>query len=214
MTRGSWLFAIGLVAVVLVGSAVVYPWLPDRVPTHWNLHGQVDGYGPRWLAAFLLPVVMAALLALFAVLPWLSPAQFKMEGFRATYGFIVGVVLAMQGFIHVVTLLAALGSKLDVTRSLTAGVLLGLALMGNVLGKVRRNFFVGVRVPWTLASERVWNETHRLAAWVTTSVGLVGAVTAALGYPIVALGLLVLIVVAPTVFSLVRYKQLERRGEI
>lgn len=214
MTRGSWLVAIGLVVAVLVGSAVVYPRLPDRVPTHWNLQGQVDAYGPKAVATFLLPGVMVGLLALFAALPWLSPAPFKMEGFRPTYGVIVVIVLAMQSFIHTVTLLVAMGYKIDVTRFLVAGGLLGIGLMGNVLGKVRRNVFVGVRVPWTLASERVWNETHRLAAWLSFGFGLLGSAVALMGHPIVALAFLALIVVIPILFSLMRYKQLERRGEI
>lgn len=214
MTRNSWLIAIGLIAMVWIGTAVVYGALPDRVPTHWNLHGQVDARGPKARAAFLMPTVMVGLLAFFSALPWLSPAQFKMEGFRSTYGFIVIVTLALQGFIHAVTLLAALGYKFDVTRSLVAGLLLGLGLMGNVMGKVRRNFFVGFRVPWTLASERVWNETHRLAAWLTFGLGLLGSAVALAGYPLLALSSLVLIVVIPTIFSLVRFKQLERRGEI
>jgi uncharacterized membrane protein len=214
MTRGTWLVAIGLVAAVLIGSAAVYGSLPGRVPTHWNIRGQADGFGPRSFAAFFLPAVMVGLLGLFSVLPWLSPAQFKMEEFRSTYGFIVNVALAMIGYIHAVALAAAMGYRIDVTKTIVAGALLGLGLMGNVLGKVRRNFYVGVRVPWTLASERVWNETHRLAAWLTCGGGLLGAAVAILGYPIAALAMLVPILGFPVVFSLWRYKQLERRGEI
>ena len=214
MTRAAWFTAIGLIVTVWLGTAVVYGSLPDRVPTHWNLRGQVDAYGPKALAALPMPMVMVGLLALFAALPWLSPAQFKLEDFRSTYGFLVVVVLAMQGFIHTVILLGAMGYQFDMTKWLVAGTLFGVGLMGNVMGKVRRNFFVGFRVPWTLASERVWNETHRLAAWLTFSVGLLGSALALMGYPLVALASLVLIVVIPTSFSLFRYKQLERRGEI
>ncbi|SIO34072.1 Uncharacterized membrane protein [Singulisphaera sp. GP187] len=214
MTRASWLAAIGLIVAVWVGTAVVYGSLPDRVPTHWNIRGQVDAHGPKALAALLMPAVMVGMLALFAALPWLSPAQFKLEGFRSTYGFIAVVVLAMQAFIHTLLLLAAMGYQFDMSRWLVAGTLFGLGLMGNVMGKVRRNFYVGFRVPWTLASERVWNETNRLAAWLTFGVGLLGSAVALMGYPLVALSSLVLIVVIPTIFSLLRYKQLERSGEI
>lgn len=214
MTREYRFIAAGIVALTVIGSIAAHGALPERVPIHWNFRGEVDGYGSRLMAAALIPAIMIGLLVLFEMLPWLSPVQFKIDGFRSTYGTIVVVVLAMQAFIHAVLLLAGLGYKFDVTRIVTAATFLMLGLIGNQLGKVRRNFYVGVRVPWTLASERVWNETHRLAAWVMCGGGFVGAAFALLGFPLVSLVLLVPIVAVPIVFSLVRYKQLERRGEI
>ena len=214
MTRGTWLVAVGLVGAVIVGSALVYGKLPDRVPTHWNIRGQVDGHGPRAVAAAAIPVTLIGLLGLFAVLPRISPTQFTMDNFRATYGRIVVIALAMLAFVQAMALLAALGYRFDMTRVLVAGMLLGLAMLGNLLGKVRRNFFVGVRVPWTLASERVWNETHRLAAWVIGGGGLLGAAVALAGYPLIGLGLLAPMIAVPIGFSLYRYKQLEARGEV
>ena len=214
MTPGAWLVAIGLVGAVIVGSALAFGQLPERVPTHWNIRGEVDGHGPRAVAAFLLPAVLVGLLGLFAVLPRISPASFAVDEFRSTYGIIVIISLAMFAFVQVLALLGALGHQFNMTRVIVAGMLLGLGLMGNYFGKIRRNFFVGVRVPWTLASERFWNETHRLAAWVTSGCGLIGFLVALLGYPLVALGFVLPIVAVPIVFSLVRYKQLEARGEV
>ena len=214
MTRHAWFIAVGLVACVCLGSALVYGRLPARVPTHWNLRGDVDGYGPRVVAGFLMPAVLLGFLGLAAILPRISPAAFKLDDFRATYGTIIVILLAMLAFVQVVTLMGAFGHQFNMTRVLTAGLLLGIGLMGNFLGRVRRNFFVGVRVPWTLASERVWNETHRLAAYVTCACGLTGATLAAAGFPLAGLGLILPIVVVPIVFSLVRYKQLEARGEV
>jgi len=124
----------------------------------------VDGYGAKSWAAFLMPEVMAGLLVLFLALPWLSPKQFQVDAFRPTYWFIAFVVLCLMAYIHGLMLWSAAAGAVDTTRALLAGVLLMFGLMGNVLGKVRRNFWVGVRTPWTLANERVWNDTHRLAA--------------------------------------------------
>jgi uncharacterized membrane protein len=89
------------------------------------------------------------------------------------------------------------------------------ALMGNVLGRIRRNFYMGVRVPWTLASERVWNDTHRLAAWLMVAGGLTGFVMLMAGLPVAAaLAVLGVVLVVPVVYSFVHYKQLERRGAL
>ena len=90
------------------------------------------------------------------------------------------------------------------------------ALMGNVMGKVRKNFYIGVRVPWTLASDRVWNDTHRLAAWVMVAAGLIGFVhdRQRLRRSFVAIVVLIASVFIPMVYSFVHYKSLERRGAL
>jgi uncharacterized membrane protein len=95
------------------------------------------------------------------------------------------------------------------------GMFLFFALMGNVLGKVRRNFYVGIRVPWTLASDRVWNDTHRLAAWLFAGCGAAGFIwIVAGGPPLPSLGLLAVAALVPIIYSFVHSKQLERRGEL
>src|SRR5262249_41133047 len=89
MTRGSCLVAFGLIAAILAGSAAVYGSLPDRVPIHWNIRGEVDGYGSRTLAAFLMPAVLLGVFGLLWGIPRLVPAQFESQSFRSTYGYIV-----------------------------------------------------------------------------------------------------------------------------
>ena len=82
-----------------------------------------------------------------------------------------------------------------------------------MMGKVRKNFYIGIRVPWTLASDRVWNDTHRLAAWVMVAAGVIGFLLVIAGAsPIVAIGLLIGSMLIPVVYSFIHYKSLERRG--
>ena len=83
------------------------------------------------------------------------------------------------------------------------------------MGKVRKNFYIGIRVPWTLASDRVWNDTHRLAAWVMVAAGVIGFLLVIAGAsPIVAIGLLIGSMLIPVVYSFIHYKSLERRGAL
>ena len=98
---------------------------------------------------------------------------------------------------------------------LIGGMLLIYAALGNVLGKVKRNFYVGIKTPWTLASDTVWNKTHRLAAWLMVASGLGGFFLVMVGVPpFVPLGLFFVAVIYPVFYSLWLYKRLEREGRL
>jgi uncharacterized membrane protein len=215
MKRKYFLIGAFLILAVVAVTAIAYSHLPARVPSHWNIHGRVDAYTAPWTLFVIMPAVMAGIRALFAILPWLSPRQFEVQSFESTYLYIMLVILCLMAYIHLLQLLAALNGDLNINRALVGGLCLLFALLGNVMGKVRRNFYVGVRTPWTLASERVWNATHRFAARAFVLGGVAGLLLAILGipfyYPMVVLMVGAL---APVIYSLVFYKQLERRGEL
>ncbi len=219
MNRIYWIIALGLLALGVGVTAWYYPGLPDRIPTHWNIRGEVDGYGGK-RTLFLLPVMSLPLLALFYFLPALSPRHFEVESFRGTYLYLMDLTIGLFVYLQLVILHATVqavhgDNTFDIGRALMAGIFLFFALMGNVMGKVRRNFYIGIRVPWTLASERVWNDTHRLAAWVMTASGTVGFLSLFLGAPIwVGFVLLFVPMLIPIVYSFVHYKALERRGQL
>lgn len=220
MTRVYVVGALLILAASLGASLILYNQMPEQIPTHWNLEGKIDGYGSKQWAAFLLPGMTAGLLLVFSVLPWLSPKRFEVDSFRSTYWFIGLVITATMAYIHGLMLWAALASTpLDITRALLAGLLIMFGLMGNVLGKVRRNFYVGVRTPWTIASERVWNDTHRLAGRLFVVAALVGLVALVPLFPMPAssIAVFVLIMAAalfPVGYSLWLYKKLEQTGEL
>jgi uncharacterized membrane protein len=218
-----WLMvSIGVTILATVASLVVWAnreaWLPEKVPTHWDAHFKVDAWTQRddmLLPLLLVPGSMAGMVVLFLILPWLSPEKFKVDSFRATYDYIMGLLLLMFGYLHGVILAAYMGEVEDFGRWLVGGMLLVLAMLGNVLGKVQRNFWMGVRTPWTLASETVWIRTHRLAAWLFVAGGLIGFVLVLLGvHPLIALGVFGVAAIAPVFYSLVLYKYLEKHGRL
>jgi len=215
MKRNYFAVGIALTAAALVASVVLYPYLPLQMPTHWNIHGQVDGYGAKSWAAFLSPAIMAAMLALFRLFPWLSPKRFEVDTFRSTYLYMMVVLLAFFAYIHGLMLWAGLKGPWDISRALFGGICLLFVLRGNVLGKVQRNFWIGVRTPWTLANERVWYATHRFAARTFVLGGLLGFVLGFAGAGFyLSFGVLMAGALAPIAHSLVYYKRLARRGEL
>jgi uncharacterized membrane protein len=213
--RTHYVLALLLVAAVSGVTLCVAPRLPDTIPTHWNIHGEIDGYGHKPIALLLMPVTMAGLLALFRLLPWLSPMRFEVDAFRPTYLYVMLLVLALLAYLQALMIWAAWSGTADVSRYLVGGLFLFFALVGNVLGRVKRNFWIGIRTPWTLASERVWIDTHRFAARMFVGVGLLGFAAVVAGLPeAYAFGLFLASVLASALYSLVLYKRLERRGEV
>jgi uncharacterized membrane protein len=208
---------IALIAIALGATLLAWPHLPARVPLHWNVHGEVDAYGPRGVLLAIGPGTMLAELLIFAALPALSPRRFALESFTRTYLRMMAAAVAFGGYLTAVLLYAALTGHLDVTGALLGGVSVLLVVLGNVMGKVRRNFFIGIRTPWTLASERVWFATHRLAAKSMVAAGILSIGAAAAGglAGIAAWIALVLAgVMVPVVYSFVHYKALERNGTL
>lgn len=214
-TRAMLLCGLLLVASMLACSLWLYPSLPDRIPTHWNWKGEVDGWSSRSFGTFFLPGMSAGMFLLFLALPWLSPKGFQIEPFRSTYNLIVVLVLALMAYIHVVALQAALHPRLDVSRALIGGIFLLFGGIGLLLNRVKRNFWVGVRTPWTLANETVWDQTHRLSARLYFATGVLGAVAIWLGVPpAVCFVLFMVLVFVPVFYSLVLYKRLEKMGMV
>ena len=210
-----YLGAAAVILATLAGTLMAYPSLPNVVPIHWDAHGQVNGWGPKWSLLLFGPAVMAFVVLVTAALPWLSPKKFEVDSFRDTYLYIMIVIVATLAYIQILILLSSLGMALDVGRAIEGGVCLLITLLGNVLGKVRRNFYVGIRTPWTLASDAVWNRTHRLGAKTFFACGLLGLIAVLLRAPFWVPGIAIFVAAfVPVIYSLIFYKQLERRGAL
>jgi uncharacterized membrane protein len=215
MSRKYYLIGIVLTALVAIATVAVYPRLPDFVPTHWNLHNQPNGYSHKYMLFVFGPGLMVGIMLLMRALPWLSPKNFEVDAFRSSYLQIMLMLVCMFAYFQGLIIWGALGHSMDVGRAVIGGVCLLFALLGNLMGKIRRNFYIGIRTPWSIANERVWNATHRFAAKTLVIGGLIGVLLTAVGvdgWPLLALLLAAALI--PAFYSLVFYKQLERRGEL
>lgn len=206
-----------IVSIVFVAIAVgvatwLYPHMPARVATHWGVDGQPNGYSPRFWAAAMWPILILGLAVLTVALPRISPKRFEMESFAGVY---CALMLAIQGVMLVLGITAMLaGADHAVPMATIAPLGVGVLLMvlGNYMGKLRRNFFIGIKTPWTLASEAVWERTHRLAGWLYVLAGVamvvLGLAGAMSGWSLAAV---VIVVLIPAIYSYFIYRRLEGR---
>ena len=160
MTR-RWLGPM-LLVLMLVVAILAYPRLPERIPTHWNLQGEVDGWSARWMV-FFPPAMGLLMLVLMPVLRRIDPRRANYDRFEPTFWLVINLIIAFMFVPHLMTIGAALGWPLPATdRVLVGAVGVLFILLGNYMPRVKSNWWMGIRTPWTLSSESVWRSTHRL----------------------------------------------------
>ena len=161
-----------IIGAMFVLAAVMWPSAPDQIPANWGLSGEPSRYGGKFEGLLLLPLITLSVYLLMLVLPKLDPRRDNYALFEGAYAVIRVSVVVFQALIYGFILLWVRGVELDVT--VVVPVLVGglLVVLGNLLGKVRPNWFVGIKTPWTLSSRRSWVKTHRMAGWTFVLLGL------------------------------------------
>jgi len=163
---------LGLIGAMLVAAAIVWPYVPERIPTHWNLEGEPDGYSGKLFGLLFPPALTCGLYLLLLFLPRLDPGYRNYQNFAGTYLAIRVSLVCFMLAVYGVTVLAALGRPVDVTAAICVAVGVLFAILGNFMGKIRPNWFAGVRTPWTLSSKTSWDKTHRQAGWLFIAMGI------------------------------------------
>jgi len=163
-----------LILLMLLGSAWVWSQLPDdaRIPVHWNIQGQPDRYSGKPEGLLLLPLITLAVTVLMLIIPRFEPRREHFRLSQKSYRIIIGGIVVVMCGLHCGLLLAALGKPVDIGRFVPSAVGLLFIVIGNRMGKIRSNFFLGVRTPWTLSSELAWNKTHRFTGWLFVLLGI------------------------------------------
>lgn len=163
MNRKTVFFLVLVIILAAVGASLLaYPKLPDKMASHWNLRGEVNGWTDKSVCLWIMPGIMVGLTGIFSVILLIDPLRKNIDKFFNYYaGFIVIFnlfLLAMHGWM----ILWNLGIQIpsNVFMPIAMGCL--FFYIGIIISHVKPNWFIGIRTPWTLSNEIVWQKTHKL----------------------------------------------------
>ena len=178
-TRTTVILTLLMIAAALILSLALYGRLPEQVASHWNLNDEVDGTMPRFWGAFLMPIITLVMLGLFLLIPAIDPMKANISTFRRSFNVFIALIVAFLLYLHVLTTLWNLGMRsFRMSTALLPALGLLFIFVGVMLRQARRNFSIGIRTPWTLSSDRVWDKTHRLGAVLFIISGVLAALGA------------------------------------
>ncbi len=200
-------FKIGFVLLLIpfIIGFLVYKDMPDMMPSHFNLEGVPDEYKPKAFVLFGLPGIILGIYIFSYVITNLDPRR-KYQGEKA-----MSAVLLIIPIISIVTTVLSIfsvqGKKADVNFWLPMIMFIMFIFIGNYLPKTKRNYTVGIKLPWTLDSDYVWDKTHKFGGKVLVIGGIIGLVTSLLGGPgIIQMVLLFVVILIPIFYSFYVYK--------
>lgn len=155
--------ALFLVLIQFLAAFYLYPSMPDSVAIHWNIHGEADGFGSKLVGLFLMPTIQVVLIPLFLVLPRIDPKG-SVERLGDLYSWFITVFTFYMAYVFGLSVAWNLGYRFDFMRLLAPMLGVMFYAIGRILGKAEMNWFMGIRTPWTLSNQQVWEDTHRLGS--------------------------------------------------
>lgn len=181
-TSNTSIIVLALIALAVIVGAVLWDKLPDQMASHWNANDEVDGYMPKIWGVFLMPMVTLGMFGLFILLPNIDPLKANIEQFRSIFNLFIVFIVTFMLYVHALTIVWSLGYQ---TFKMSAAMLPFLGVLfifiGYLLRQAKRNFFIGIRTPWTLSSDSVWDKTHRLGSVLFMLSGVLSIVGSFLG---------------------------------
>jgi uncharacterized membrane protein len=164
-TRTTLIVVLLMIVAATLAGVLLWNRLPESMASHWNANDQVDGYTSRFWGVYLLPLFALGMLGLFLVIPSIDPLKANIAQFRETFNLFITLVVAFMVYIHILSLRWNLGyTDFGMSQAMLPAMGVLFFFIGYLLRRAKRNFFIGIRTPWTLSSDRVWDETHRLGA--------------------------------------------------
>lgn len=164
-TKTTSVIVLVMIALALLAGVMLWNQLPDQIASHWNINDEVDGYMPKFWGVWMMPLVTLGMFGLFLLIPVIDPLKANIAKFRGVFNLFILLIITFMLYIHGLTLAWNLGYqnfKISAAMLPFMGIL--FIFIGYMLRQAKRNWFIGIRTPWTLSSDSVWDKTHQLGS--------------------------------------------------
>ncbi|OGD69024.1 hypothetical protein A3I18_00220 [Candidatus Campbellbacteria bacterium RIFCSPLOWO2_02_FULL_35_11] len=162
-----------LIAVSFAIGIIVYPRLPETVASHWNTQGMVDGYMSKFWGIFLMPMFLIFIYALYLIIPKIDPLKNNLESFRKQFNLLILLISIFLFYTFALTIAWNLGMVFDMNNFILPALGIFFYYIGVLIKHAKRNWFVGIRTPWTLSSDYVWDKTHKIGSKLFKIIGVI-----------------------------------------
>lgn len=171
--KKSWILCLGIILVSFIIALYLYPKMPDRMASHWNALGDVDGYMSKFWGLLLMPLLSIGLFLLFIFLPKIDPLKQNIEKFRKYYNGFILILIIFLFYLYLLTVFWNLNFRFDMIQMLLPAIGILFYYTGILTENARRNWFIGVRTPWTLSNDKVWDKTNKLGGKLFKIAGII-----------------------------------------
>lgn len=171
--RKSEILVLGVILLSFILGVYFYAQMPEEIASHWNAQGQVNGYMSKFWGLFLMPLLSVGLFLLFVLIPRIDPLKSNIVKFRKYYDRFIVLVIGFLFYIYLLTLFWNLGVTFSLISSLMPAFAVLFYYCGVLTENAKRNWFIGIRTPWTISSERVWDKTNKMGGKLFKACGVI-----------------------------------------
>lgn len=206
------LIRIFLVLSMFFVGIMFYKNLPNMMPTHWNVDGQIDGFSPKNMFAFIFPIATLLMIGSFKLFQSMDPRKERYENFKKEWEIIQTSITAFMTYMYFITIYLSFNQSQKIEPLLFIGMGILFMVIGACLGKVKQNYFVGFKFPWTLDNEEVWDKTNKLGGYMFMILGLIFLAESYFVWnpAYVIFPFLLLVIFIPIIYSYILYKKTKK----
>jgi len=208
--RKSEIIIFGIIILSFAIGIYYYPQMPEKLASHWNAQGQVNGYMSKFWGLFLMPIISMGMLLLFILIPNIDPLKSNIQQFRKYFDGFVVLIIVFLFYLHLLTIFWNSGYKFNMISYLSPGLAILFYYTGILIENTKRNWFIGIRTPWTLSSDNVWDKTHKIGGKLFKIAGILALL--AIFFESYALFIIVVPVIIVSIYTIL-YSYFEYQKE-
>jgi uncharacterized membrane protein len=208
--RKSEIIISGIIIISFTIGIYYYPQMPEKLASHWNAQGQVDGYMSKFWGLFLMPIISVGMLLLFILIPRIDPLKSNIQQFRKYFDGFVVLIIVFLFYLYLLTIFWNSGNTFNMITFLSPAFAILFYYSGILIENARRNWFIGIRTPWTLSSDKVWDKTHKIGGRLFKIAGILSLL--AIFFESYAIYIIIVPVIIVTIYT-VLYSYFEYQKE-